>query len=37
MKLRQQGQTDVSDLVLGLSSELLTFNYRQVFVCLVFK
>ena len=31
-KLRQQGQDDVSDLVLELANELLTFNYRETFV-----
>jgi hypothetical protein len=31
-KLRQQGQDDVSDLVLSLATELLAFNYRETFV-----
>jgi hypothetical protein len=29
---RQQGDDDMSSLVLGLSNELLAFNYRETFV-----
>lgn len=29
---RQQGNDDMSSLVLGLSNELMAFNYRETFV-----
>ncbi|WIA18077.1 hypothetical protein OEZ85_009558 [Tetradesmus obliquus] len=32
VKCRQEGIDDMSSLVLGLSSELLAFNYRETFV-----
>lgn len=31
VKCRQEGTDDMSSLVLGLSSELLSFNYRETF------
>lgn len=31
VKCRQQGDADMSSLVLGLSNELLAFNYRETF------
>ena len=31
VKCRQQGDDDMSSLVLGLSNELLAFNYRETF------
>jgi hypothetical protein len=32
VRCRQQGDDDMSSLVLGLSNELLAFNYRDTFV-----
>lgn len=32
VRCRQQGDDDMSSLVLGLSNELLAFNYRETFV-----
>lgn len=31
-KLRAQGQHEAGDLVLGIASELLSFNFRETFV-----